>query len=184
MVDNCGADLHQRLTEKVKQSRSQLTLATIEYDIDDVPEGSSCYRLEPSSDELIQKIVTRRHPALTSQDAETIAQFSGGNARVAFALASTSIRGGELAKLEDGALFRRLFEQSNASDSALLTAAKVCSLLYSFQGEHFDEDKAEIPVLARLVQQSPEQLYRHVNTSVGNQRSHRDARRSGSISSG
>ena len=164
VVDNCGADLHQRLTEKVKQSRSQLTLATIEYDIrDDVPEGSSCYRLEPSSDELIQKIVKRRHPALTSQDVETIAQFSGGNARVAFALASTSIRGGELAKLEDGALFRRLFEQSNASDSALLTAAEVCSLLYSFHGEHLDDDNAEIAVLARLVQQSPEQLYRHVN---------------------
>lgn len=164
VVDNCGPDLHQRLTEKIKQSRSRLTLATIEYDIrDDVPEGSSCYRLEPSSDELIQKIVKRRHPALTSQDVETIAQFSGGNARVAFALASTSSRGGELAKLEDGALFRRLFEQSNASDSELLAAAEVCSLLYSFHGEQFDGDKAEIPVLAGLAQQSPEQLFRHVN---------------------
>lgn len=164
VVDNCGADLHQRLTEKVTQSRSQVTLVTIEYDIrDDVPEGSSCYRLEPSSDELIQKIVKRRHPALTLQDIETIAQFSGGNPRVAFALASTSSRGGELAKLEDSALFRRLFEQSNASDSALLTAAEVCSLLYSFHGEHVDGEDAEIPVLARLAQQSSEQLYRYVN---------------------
>ena len=163
VVDNCGADLHQRLTEKVCRVDSALSLITIEYDIrDDIPEGTTCYRLEPSTVELIKALLERRYPAFNHQDIETIAAFSGGNARVAFALANTSLQGGELSKLDDEQLFRRLFEQSHAVNEELLISGEVCSLLYSLDGLTLAGDESELPILAELVELTAQKLYRHV----------------------
>jgi len=163
VVDNCGADLHQRLTEKVCGVDSALSLITIEYDIrDDIPESTTCYRLEPSTDELIKALLERHYPAFNHQDIETIAAFSGGNARVAFALANTSSQGGELSKLNDEQLFQRLFEQSHAASEELLVSGEVCSLLYSFDGLTLTGDEAELPLLAGLGDLTAQKLYRHV----------------------
>lgn len=163
VVDNCGSDLHQRLTEKVSRTDSKLSLITIEYDIrDDSPESTTCYRLEPSTDALIKALLGRRYPAFTQQDIETIAGFSGGNARVAFALANTSSQGGELSKLDDEQLFRRLFEQSHAASDELLVAGEACSLLYSFDGLTLAGDEAELPPLASLADLTANKLFRHV----------------------
>ena len=55
VVDNCGPDVHQRLTEIAKRPGSKIRLITVEYDIrDDLPEGTVCYRLEGSSDDIIK----------------------------------------------------------------------------------------------------------------------------------
>ncbi|TPN03015.1 hypothetical protein [Mesorhizobium sp. B2-1-5] len=163
VVDNCGFDLHQRLTEKVQQPNSVLSLVTVEYDLrEHIPEGTSSYRLEPCSDELIRQLVSNRYPNLTRQDVETISDFSGGNVRVAFALAETSSIGGQLSKLEDEQLFIRLFQQTKAEDNELLRAAEVCSMLYSFEGELEGGDDAELPMLAALAGTSFNRLYAHV----------------------
>ncbi|MES0198858.1 hypothetical protein [Mesorhizobium sp. M0011] len=163
VVDNCGFDLHQRLTEKVQQPNSKLSLLTVEYDIrEHIPEGTSSYRLEPCSDELIRRLVSDRYPSLTRQDIETLSDFSGGNVRVAFALAETSSVGGQLSKLEDEQLFIRLFQQAKAEDNELLRAAEVCSMLYSFEGELDGGDDAELPMLAALAGMSFNRLYAHV----------------------
>jgi hypothetical protein len=62
---------------------------TIEYDIrDDLPDGTTCYRLEGSSGEVIAKLLRRHYQALSDLDIDKIVEFSDGNARVAFALAS------------------------------------------------------------------------------------------------
>lgn len=160
IVDNCGPDLHQRLTEKVQLPSSKLSLITIEYDIrKNITEGTQSYRLEPSSEDLIKKLVHRKYPHFTAQDINTISEFSGGNARVAFALADTSNQGGQLSKLEDQQLFLRLFHQTNDPDNELLRAAEVCALLYSFEGECEDGEDAELPMLADFAEMSFVRLY-------------------------
>ncbi len=141
VIDNCGQDIHQKLTEIVKQSNSKLRLITIEYDIrDDLPEDTSCYRLEGSSDEVISELLKRRYRTLSNLDIEKITEFSDGNARVAFALASTSETKGQLAKLGDSDLFQRLFVQKNSTNNELLRCAEAASLLYSFDGENLDRE--------------------------------------------
>jgi aspartyl/asparaginyl beta-hydroxylase (cupin superfamily) len=90
VVDNCPPDLHQKLSEIVRVSDSTLSVITVEYDIrEDQPEGTDVFTLEVSSTELIEKLVARRFPQLSQVDCRTIAEFSGGNARIAIAVADT-----------------------------------------------------------------------------------------------
>ena len=162
IIDNCGQDIHRKLTELAKSSGSKIRLITIEYDIrDDLPEGTECYRLEGSSAEIIQELLKSRYPFLSGHDLNKIANFSGGNARVAFALASTTEKGGELARLRDDELFKRLFYQKNDENKELLKCAKVASLLYSFDVENHSAG-SEIDQLASLAQVTVLTFYQHV----------------------
>lgn len=136
VVDNCGADTHQKLTELLKTSGNKIGLVTVEYDVrDDLPDATRCYRLEGSSDEVIRQLLQRRYPVLSISDVDTITAFSNGNARVAFALAATVTTTGELARLRDSELFKRLFHQKNVENEDLLRCAEAASILYSFDGE-------------------------------------------------
>lgn len=163
IVDNCGVDLHRKLASEVRSENSPLSLLTIEYDIrDDEPEGTDVFRLEPASADLIEKIVKRKHPQLTNPELRTIASFSDGNSRIALALADTAKSGRSLANLNDSELFKRLFRQRHDDNPALLRAAKICSLVYSFDGETLEGDEAELPVLAALAGQAPDDFYAHV----------------------
>jgi hypothetical protein len=163
IVDNCPRELHRRLAETCRKPDSTISVVTIEYDIqEDEPEGTDAYFLEPSSAELIKKIVRRRFKDISPVDAETIATFSGGNARVALALASTLDSRETLAGLGDEELFRRLFHQRNAPDENLMRAAEVCSLVYSFEGETLVGDKAELAKLASLAELTTQDLYGRV----------------------
>ena len=150
VVDNCGADSHQRLAEKVTRPGSKLRLVTVEYDIrDDLPEGTHCYRLEGSSGDLIKQLLKHRGSTLSDSDTDKIAEFSDGNARIAFALAATVGVKGELARLRDSDLFARLFDQKHEGSSELLRCAEAASLLFSFDGED-TSCTSEMSVLASL----------------------------------
>lgn len=163
IVDNCGAELHRKLSAKVRNGKSGISLITVEYDIsDDEPEGTEVFKLEPASAEVIDRILKLKHPQLSSPERQTIASFSEGNSRVALVLADTASTGESLAGLKDGELFKRLFRQRNEENPALLKAAKVCSLVYSFDGEALSGDGAELPILASLAGQSVDDFYGHV----------------------
>ena len=83
IVDNCPTELHSRLSELCNQQNSTVSVLTIEYDIrDDQPESTQVVTLDTSSPELIEKLVRRRNPYLSQVDARTIADVSGGNARI------------------------------------------------------------------------------------------------------
>jgi len=162
IVDNCGADLHRKLVARLS-SDSAISLITIEYDIsDDESEKTDVFKLEPASKEVIQKILKPRFPNLTDREMETIADFSEGNFRIALALANTSKNGHSLANLKDRDLFIRLFHQKNDDNPALLRAAKVCSLVYSFDAETLEGAEAELPLLAALAEQSVTEFNGHV----------------------
>lgn len=163
IVDNCPPELHRRLSDLCAASGSTVSVLTIEYDVrDDQPEGTQVVTLDTSSPELIEKLIGRRYPHLSQVDARTIAEASGGNARIAIALAETVGHSESIAGLSDEELFQRLFRQRHDPDSALLFAAQACSLVYSFQGEMLTGEEAELPRLALLAGQPPQELYRCV----------------------
>lgn len=163
IIDNCPPDLHRRLTELCSGQNSTVSVLTVEYDVrDDQPEGTHIITLDTSSPELIEKLVQRRYPHLSQVNARTIADASGGNARIAIALAETVERTDTIAGLSNDELFRRLFWQRHTPNNALLLAAQVCSLVYSFQGEAMQGEEAELPRLAMLAGQATIETYRHV----------------------
>lgn len=162
ILDNCGSETHNRLTELINRPGVDLKLITIEYDIrDDLTEGTLCYRLEGSSPAVITKLLKSRYPLLSSNDADRIAEFSDGNSRVAFALASTIENGGELSQLRDDELFKRLFQQKNDPNEELLRCAEAASLMYSFDGEDFSLD-SEMARLAKFAEVTPMMFSRHM----------------------
>jgi hypothetical protein len=163
IVDNCPPDLHRRLSELCAAPNSTVSVLTVEYDVrDDQPEGTQVVTLDTSSPELIEELVRRRYPHLSEVDASTIAEASGGNARIAIALAGTVGRSESIAGFSDVDLFERLFWRERDRDQALLLAAKACALLYSFHGEALTGDEAELPRLAVLAGQTPAAVYRYV----------------------
>jgi hypothetical protein len=163
IVDNCPPDLHRRLSELCSGEASTVSVLTVEYDVrDDQPEDTQVMTLDTSSPELIEKLVQRRYPHVSQVDARTIAEASGGNARIAIALAQTVERSDTIAGLSNDELFQRLFQQRQDPSNALLLAAQACSLMYSFQGEAMAGEEAELPRLALLAGQATAETYRHV----------------------
>jgi hypothetical protein len=149
IIDNCASELHGRLSEIIKKTPSALSVLTVEYDIrDDQPEGTAVFEIRAASTELIEKLLRKRFPSLSQVDARTAAEFSGGNARIAIALAGTVGQSGTLDQLTDDQLFQRLFVQRQDQDKSLLEIAQACSLVYSFNGEDLtDGEEGELEKL-------------------------------------
>lgn len=161
VIDNCSPDLHRRLT--LVCSGSAVSLITVEYDIrDDLPEETSVFRLEPASNDLIYELVERRFPHITQTDARKVAEFSGGNARVAIALAGTVEAGQTLSGFRDEQLFERLFEQRHDRNPDLMRLAEVCSLVYSFEGTDVISEASELAVLTSMIGKEASDAYHAV----------------------
>jgi hypothetical protein len=164
IIDNCAPDLHGRLASVVKARASAISVLTVEYDIqDDLPEGTEAFELRTASIDLVEKLIRIRFRNLSQIDSRTAAEFSGGNARIAIALAETVERGETLAKLSDTQLFERLFVQRQGRDRSLLETAQACALVYSFNGEDVSEsEEAELYRIAGLSRATAEEVYRDV----------------------
>jgi hypothetical protein len=161
VVDNCPPDTHRQLADAVGEHGTTVSLLTIEYDIrEDQPEGTEVFSLSTSSSELIEKLVSSRFPEVSEVDLRTIAEFSGGNARIALALAGTVTKTESVSGLNDAELLRRLFLQRHEPDSSLMAIAQACALVYSFEGETISGEGAELPAISTLAGRSPEDVYR------------------------
>ena len=95
-------------------------------------------------------------------DARTVATLSGGNARVAIALAGTIKEHETISGLSDEELFQRVFEQRHGHDEPLFLVAQACSLLYSFEGEALSRGDAELPIFADLIGSTAATVYQAV----------------------
>ncbi|QSA95716.1 hypothetical protein [Methylococcus sp. EFPC2] len=163
IVDNCLPTTHRALASACSVTESRVSLLTVEYDVgEDDPEDTDVFRLEAASDGLIEQLVAQRAPQVSQVDRKRIADFSGGNAKVALALGRTVRRGDSIASFTDEELFKRLFHQRHSEDRSLLRAAEACSLVYSFDGETSTGVDAELPILADLAGLSLDELYRHI----------------------
>lgn len=161
VIDNCPPDLHSRLSEVCSHDESRVSLITVEYDVqDDESEGTDVFKLESSSPELVERLVVQRYPQVSKVDASTIADFSGGNARIGLALAASASKYGTLAGLTDKQLFQRLFRQRQPNDNSLYLIAQACALVYSFEGTDVSNGRtAELVRLGRLISKSPQEMY-------------------------
>jgi hypothetical protein len=163
VIDNCPFELHGELAKIAHEANSTISVITVEYDIrDDQPEGTDVFALDTSSPGLIEKLIARRYPQVSQIDAGTIAKFSGGNARVALALAATVEKNESITGLTDADLFKRLFQQRHEHDPDLLLIAQACSLVYSFEGVKTEGDSAELPILAGLIGKPVPEIYRAI----------------------
>lgn len=164
IIDNCPPQLHRRLTSTCTAFGSPVSLITVEYDVrDDQPEETRVFRLEPASTELIEKVILARFNHVSKVDSRTIAEFSGGNARIAIALANTIKYGDNLAHLRDDELFSRLFQQRNDSNISLLRTAEICSLVYSFDCQTAVGSDTELKCLSSLIGIGVQELFENVS---------------------
>ncbi len=150
VLDNCPPDVHRKLQKQVSSNQAKLSLLTIEYDIsDDRPEETEVIHIEPSSEQTVSKLIQKRFPSLGRVNADKVAEFSGGNARVAIALASRVGADETLANFTDEDLFQRLFNQRKGTTESLLESAEVLSLVYSFNVSP-NEFNDELSALSRI----------------------------------
>ncbi|MGN6151756.1 MAG: LexA family protein [Lysobacteraceae bacterium] len=159
IVDNCGTDLHNKLSARCRGS-DRVSLLTIEYDIrEDLANQTSVLQLEAGSEELIEHVIEQQFPHISQVNRRTIARFADGNSRVAIALAHTMARNDSLAGLNDDELFDRLFWLGKEKNQELRHAAEACALVYSFD---IDDDEGELAQLATLADARPFVLFRHI----------------------
>lgn len=161
VLDNCPADVHRQLQKAVSSSGTKLRILTIEYDIsDDKPEETEVVKIEPSSESTVSKLIQLRFPDLERGNADKIAEFSGGNARVAIALASRVKSDETLTNFSDEELFQRLFSQRKGKNDLLFEGAEALSLFYSFNVSH-GELNDELSVISLISGIERRTLYRH-----------------------
>ncbi len=149
IVDNCGQDTHDKLTRKIKDT--EVSLLTIEYDVkDDLPERTDVYKLQPNSTDIIKKVIERHFSHINDLNARKIAEFSGGNYRLALAIASNIERMDNLALLTSSELFERLFWQRGQRNDDLYRVAQNFALVYSFNIEDSGEENSELDYISNF----------------------------------
>jgi hypothetical protein len=159
IIDNCGPALHSQLTDMARAALSQLSVLTIEYDIrEDQPEGTEVFEATVASVSMVRNLLRVRFPKLAQNTAELAADMSGGNVRIAIALAEGAIRGQSLGQLNSEVLFQTLFDQRQGPDQELLKIARGCALLYSYDGENTDAT-GELAAIGGLVGSSVSEVY-------------------------
>ena len=172
VLDNCPSDAHNRLAGQIA-SLPNLHLVTVEYDIrEDKPEVTSVVRIDAEGSEIAETLIKRRYPGLGQVNARRIAELSGGNARVALALADAANEVKEsLSDFSDAQLFERLFYQGGERDSDLAVSAEILSLVYSFSVGRNEEGVDELATLGGLLDQGRDRrvLYRATQTLVERQ---------------
>ncbi len=150
IVDNCPAELHQQLVDFVSATDSTLSVITVEHDIrDGDTEAQDYFLLNPAHPSVIATLVAEHNPQLSDTNIQRICEFAGGNARIALMLATKT---GHIASFDNDHLLRKIVLQKENDSNELLTVAKVCSLVYSFNGDDAGDHAhpCEIPMLARL----------------------------------
>ena len=160
VLDNCPADTHGLLTQEIAD-KPDLHLITIEYDIrEDRPEGTTVIRIYAEGTEIVEALISRRFPELGRVNAQRLAVFSGGNARLGLALANAVGEDDSLSGLSDAQLFDRLFRQRGPVDTDLRVAAEALALVYSFSVNEDEDGVDELAVLASLVGRDRRALFR------------------------
>ena len=169
ILDNCPSDTHNQLASYVSSS-SGIHLVTVEFDIrEDKPEATSVVRIDAEGTKVTEFLVMRRYPDLGQVNARQIAKFSGGNARLALALADAVKEVDSLSRLSNAQLFDRLFYQRRVPDPNLIKAAEVLSLVYSFSVSQDENGVDELVTLAELLGQDRLALFRETQTLVDRQ---------------
>lgn len=159
VFDNCTATAHRQLASIVALEGSRTRLLTIDYDIgDEQPENTLVVKLEKNSDGLLDELLKQRAPMINDHERARLAEFSGGNARIALGISRGS------GSLDDNELLDRLFQRGRGQeDRETRRAAEIASLVWAFYIEARDHHAAEHPLLAEQCGMSAELFYEHMS---------------------
>lgn len=169
VLDNCPAAMHNLLAAEISDA-PDIRLITIEYDIrEDRPELTTVIRVDAEGPDIVEALVWRRYPSFDQRNARSIAEFSGGNARIGLALANTVEDNENLSDFSDAQLFDRLFHQRGVAEQNLLAAAQTLALVYSYSVASDEDGVDELATLAGLIGQSRQTLYAVTQTLLERQ---------------
>ena len=169
VLDNCPVDTHNLLASEISTT-SKLHLITIEYDIrEDKPEVTTVIRINAKGTKIVETLVSRRFPHLGQVNSCKIAEFSGGNARLALALADAVDEEENLSGFSNAQLFDRLLYQREPHDANFLAAAQTLSLVYSYSVSTDEGGVDELAMLGELVGQNRLALYGVTQTLIERQ---------------
>ena len=166
VLDNCPTDTHNLLAGEVSAT-PDIHIITVEYDIrEDKPEVTAVVRIIAEGPGIAEALVLRRYPGLGRVNARIVAEFSGGNARLALVLADAVSDQESLSDFSHEQLFERLFFQRGVRDEQLLAAAEALSLVYSFSLEPDEGGVDELGTLATVAGLTRSSLYRATQALV------------------
>ncbi|WP_156681066.1 hypothetical protein [Sphingomonas profundi] len=164
VVDNCAQRLHGQLAQIVKQDHSRASVLTIDYDVDGEGTAGLLVLLGENSEPVLRDLLSQRFPDLSEAERRHLAEFSGGNARIALKIAEASGPQVDLSKLKDNELLDRLFQAGRKDmDGSARHCAAAASLVFAFYAKAHEGREAEYPVLAEVAGVTPESFYRNVS---------------------
>src|SRR3546814_6536440 len=83
VVDNCTQRAHGQLAEIVRRGNSRASLLTIDYDVLGEQPAGTLVTLGGNSEDILDGVLKQRFPKLSDAERRHLAEFSGGNARIA-----------------------------------------------------------------------------------------------------
>ncbi|TGQ04886.1 MULTISPECIES: hypothetical protein [unclassified Mesorhizobium] len=165
VVDNCTQRTHDQLAEIVRRGNSRVSLLTIDYDVLSEQPAGTLVTLGCNSEEILEGVLKQRFPKLSNTEHRHLAEFSGGNARIALKIAEAGGEDIDLSKLKDSQLLERLFQGGRQErDSRMLDCAEAASLVHAFYVADGDGHVVEYPVLASLADINPQRFFRAIAT--------------------
>lgn len=165
VVDNANAAIHGQLAEIARRSGSHISVLTIDYDMGGEKPAGLLVALGENSELVLMSLLEQRVPALSEAECRHLAEFSGGNARIALKIAEGTDKGIDLSTLNDGELLERLFQSGRQErDPSARACADAASLVYAFYVEAGDHQMAEHPVLAAIAGVNVDTFFRNVAT--------------------
>lgn len=165
VVDNANAAIHGQLAEIARRQGSRISVLTIDYDMGGEKPAGLLVALGENSELVLMSLLQQRVPALSDAECRHLAEFSGGNARIALKIAEGAEKGIDLSTLNDGELLERLFQSGRQErDPTARACADAASLVYAFYVEAGDHQMAEHPVLASIAGVNVDTFFRNVAT--------------------
>lgn len=165
VVDNANVNTHAQLAEIASRPGSRLSVMTVDYDMGGEKPAGLLVALGENSKELLGSLLEQRCPMLSEAECRHLAEFSGGNARVALKIAEGAEKGVDLSKLDDGELIERLFQSGRQEKyPSSRASAEAAALVYAFYAESGDRQEVEYPVLAAIAGVDREKFFRQIAT--------------------
>lgn len=165
VVDNANAAIHGQLAEIARRAGGHIGVLTIDYDMGGEKPAGLLGALGETSEIVLISLLEQRVPTLSEAECRHLAQFSGGNARIALKIAEGTNKGIDLSTLNDGELLERLFQSGRREgEPSARACADVASLVYAFYVEAGDHQMAEHPVLAAIAGVIVDNFFRNVAT--------------------
>ncbi len=168
VADNCPGSIHAQVSTIVSRPAGRTSLLTIDHELDDSGmDGSLVVRMGDNSPEALAGLLAQRCPWLTGTETSHLADFAGGNARVALKIAEGSRDGVDISSLNDSQMLDRLFQTDRGRlGSDARRCADAASLVYAFHADARDHAEVEHPVLAVLAGVGPDAFYGEVSRLV------------------